>query len=62
MRGRTTIIVSHRMSTVLQADRILVLEDGAVAEFGAPGTLLNRKGPFAAMHRRQQIESELEAL
>jgi len=62
MRRRTTFVVSHRVSTVLGADRILVLEDGRVVESGRPGDLLERDGPFARMHRQQQIERELEEL
>ena len=62
MRRRTTFVVSHRISTVLDADRILVLEDGRVVESGRPGELLARDGAFARMHRQQQIEKELESL
>ena len=62
MRRRTTFVVSHRVSTVMGADRILVLEDGRVAETGGAAELLARDGPFARMHRQQQIERELEGL
>jgi len=62
MRRRTTFVVSHRISTVMGADRILVLEDGRVAETGSAAELLARDGPFARMHRQQQIERELEGL
>jgi ATP-binding cassette subfamily B protein len=62
VRRRTTIVVSHRVSTVLSADRIVVLEDGRVAETGGVDELLSRDGPFARLHRQQQIERELEAL
>ena len=62
LRRRTTFIVSHRVSTVLGADRIVVLEDGRVAESGTAAELLTRDGPFARMHRQQQIERELESL
>jgi ATP-binding cassette subfamily B protein len=62
LRGRTSFVIAHRMSTVMHADRILVLDDGRVAESGAPRDLLARGGLFADMHRRQQIEAELEAL
>ncbi|HXH27920.1 MAG TPA: ATP-binding cassette domain-containing protein, partial [Candidatus Polarisedimenticolia bacterium] len=61
-RGRTTLLISHRVSTVMNADRIVVLEAGRVAESGAPGELLARDGAFSRMHRQQQLERELEAL
>ncbi|HEU4401392.1 MAG TPA: ABC transporter ATP-binding protein, partial [Candidatus Polarisedimenticolia bacterium] len=62
MRGRTTFLISHRVSTVLGADRIVVLEDGRMAESGTPAELLARDGLFARMYRQQQIERELETL
>ena len=62
MRRRTTFVVSHRVSTVMGADRIVVLEEGRVAESGPASELLARDGPFARMHMQQQIERELESL
>jgi ATP-binding cassette subfamily B protein/subfamily B ATP-binding cassette protein MsbA len=49
--GRTTIVVSHRMSTIRDADRILVLDDGQLVESGSPAELFARRGHF---HRLQQ--------
>ena len=62
MQRRTTFIVSHRVSTVLSADRIVVLDGGRVAESGTVQDLLARGGLFADLHRRQQLEREMEAL
>jgi ATP-binding cassette subfamily B protein len=61
MRRRTTLVVSHRVSTVRDADLILVFEDGAVVERGKHDELLAFGGRYAALHRAQQLEEELEA-
>jgi ATP-binding cassette, subfamily B, heavy metal transporter len=52
--GRTTLIIAHRLSTVVDADEILVLENGRVIEHGRHHQLLARKGPYARMWARQQ--------
>ncbi len=57
-RGRTTIAVAHRLSTIAGADRIFVLDDGRVAESGTHDELLARDGPYAAMWRRQSEAGE----
>jgi ATP-binding cassette subfamily B protein len=53
MEKRTTFIIAHRLSTIRRADRIVVLEDGAVAETGSHDALLARGGRYAAFHHRQ---------
>ncbi|EAP91382.1 MAG: ABC transporter ATP-binding protein/permease [Oceanicaulis sp.] len=58
-RGRTTIAVAHRLSTIAKADQIIVLEDGHVAEQGDHAALLGREGRYAAMWRRQAEAGEL---
>jgi ATP-binding cassette subfamily B protein len=60
MRERTSIVVAHRISTVKDADEILVLDEGTIAERGTHRDLLERNGLYAAMYRRQLIEEELE--
>jgi ATP-binding cassette subfamily B protein len=60
-RGRTTIVIAHRLSTVVSADQIVVLDAGRVAEQGTHGELLRRGGLYAAMWSRQASERE-EAL
>jgi ATP-binding cassette subfamily B protein len=53
IRGRTTIAIAHRLSTLRRADRIVVLERGRIAEVGHELDLLKRPGAFARLHRAQ---------
>ena len=53
MADRTTFIIAHRLSTVRQADLILVLRDGHIVEQGTFNELLRRRGPFASLYRTQ---------
>jgi ATP-binding cassette subfamily B multidrug efflux pump len=59
MRGRTTILISHRVSTVRNADRIAVLAGGRIAELGTHDELLARGGYYAGLYEKQQLEEEL---
>jgi ATP-binding cassette, subfamily B, multidrug efflux pump len=61
MRQRTSLMVSHRVSTVRQADRIFVLDRGRIAERGRHDELVAAGGLYAALHRRQLLEEELAA-
>ena len=60
IRERTSIIVSHRISTVRAADLILVLDHGRVVERGTHQELLDRDGLYAGLYRKQLLEEELE--
>ncbi|MCU9848037.1 ABC transporter ATP-binding protein, partial [Defluviimonas sp. WL0024] len=51
--GRTTIVIAHRLSTVMSADRIVVIKDGQVDEEGAPDSLLARDGLFRTLYDHQ---------
>ena len=62
MRERTTILISHRVSTVRHADRIFVIDDGAVAEEGSHDELLAAGHFYADLHRKQMLEEELDAI
>jgi subfamily B ATP-binding cassette protein MsbA len=53
MRGRTTLVIAHRLSTVEQADQIIVLQEGCVAESGTHAELIARGGLYSQLHRLQ---------
>jgi ATP-binding cassette subfamily B protein len=59
MRNRTSILISHRVSTVKDADEIIVLDAGRIVERGTHAALLMRDGYYAELHRRQLLEEEL---
>jgi ABC-type transport system involved in Fe-S cluster assembly fused permease/ATPase subunit len=59
-RGRTTIVIAHRLSTVISADEIIVLKDGRIAERGKHADLLAMDGLYASMWARQREASEAE--
>lgn len=60
-RGRTTLIVSHRISTIKDADLICVLDNGRIVERGTHDELIEKDGQYAELYRRQLLEDEIEA-
>jgi ATP-binding cassette subfamily B protein len=62
MRGRTTILISHRVSTVQNASQIFVIERGVVAEQGTHAELIRTGGYYADLYQKQLLEEELEAI
>lgn len=58
--GKTRIVVSHRLSSIKEADKIIVLDDGEIMEMGDHQRLLSMGGVYAKIYRRQQIEEELD--
>ena len=61
MKGRTSVLITHRMAVALDADRVVVLEGGQVVEQGAPAELVARAGVFAAMVERQKLAEALDS-
>jgi ATP-binding cassette, subfamily B, heavy metal transporter len=61
-KGRTTLVIAHRLSTVMDADQLLVLSHGRIVERGTHAQLLDAQGEYARMWALQQEESQAKAL
>jgi ATP-binding cassette subfamily B protein len=62
LKGRTTILISHRVSTLKNSDRIIVLKDGSIAEQGTHESLIQQEGIYADIYFKQLLEEELKGL
>jgi ATP-binding cassette subfamily B protein len=62
MKGRTSIIISHRISTVKDADQIIVIDNGTIAEQGTHEELIELNGIYARIYQKQLLEKELEEI
>lgn len=60
MKGRTTFIVAHRLSTIIDADKILVIKDGEIKESGTHKELLKQKGIYYNLYKKQFIKEQMD--
>jgi ATP-binding cassette subfamily B protein len=60
MKGRTTFIIAQRLSTIRNADRIMILDDGEIAEFGTHEELMARNGAYRRIYETQFLGRSLE--
>jgi ATP-binding cassette subfamily B protein len=62
MKERTSIIIAHRISTIQNADKIIVISDGCIAEEGTHQELLEKEGIYQSIYQKQLLEEEIEEL
>ena len=62
MENRTTILISHRVSTLKNSDKIIVLKDGMIAEIGSHESLIQQEGIYSDIYFKQLLEEELKDL
>jgi ATP-binding cassette subfamily B protein len=58
MKGKTSILIAHRISTIKNADKIIVLDDGKIVEQGTHLELLNNNGVYTEMYDNQLLEEQ----
>jgi ABC-type multidrug transport system fused ATPase/permease subunit len=58
MRGRTVLVIAHRLSTVRRAERIVVLDHGSISEVGSHEDLIGRGGMYQKLHDLQFVDAE----
>ncbi len=61
MKGRTTLIIAHRLSSLRMVDRIMVLQGGAIVEVGTHAELMHKRGAYYSLYRLQEVEQQSEA-
>ena len=61
-RGKTLIVIAHRLATIENADQILVIEDGRVAEAGTHEELIAKNGFYSHICEKQQLEAKLQEM
>ncbi|MNL09092.1 putative multidrug resistance ABC transporter ATP-binding/permease protein YheH [compost metagenome] len=57
MKGKTCVFIAHRVSTIKNADKIIVLDQGRIAEEGSHEELMNLKGQYFELHEKQLLEA-----
>jgi ATP-binding cassette subfamily B multidrug efflux pump len=62
MQGRTSILIAHRISTIKNADKIIVLDEGRIIEQGTHNQLLSLQGVYSEMYQNQLLEEEKHSI
>src|SRR5690606_22244233 len=62
LHGRTAIVITHRIFSLFEFDKIIVLDDGRIAEQGTHQSLMEKDGIYAAMYKRQQRENQADTV